>query len=151
MDQLAEKFLRQEVDNASMAVSLGKLSKEVEKVETEVYDLQGQLDKLEHSKLRQDDSKGRDTQKVMKDLEEKLIKTRAALKEAKNDATSLRTQLTNVIKIVESIAVQKLRLDLMGEYGDMLFGDDGSRGQITEDNLRAIMGIIEMRVTEAVM
>jgi len=52
VDQLAEKFLRQEVDNASMAVSLGKLSKEVEKVETEVYDLQGQLDKLEHSKLR---------------------------------------------------------------------------------------------------
>jgi len=87
----------------------------------------------------------------MKDLEEKLIKTRAALKEAKNDAQGLRTQLTNVIKIVESIAVQKLRLDLMGEYGDMLFGDDGSRGQITEDNLRAIMGIIEMRVTEAVM
>jgi hypothetical protein len=40
---------------------------------------------------------------------------------------------------------------LAGEYGDMLFGGEGNRGQITEENLRAIMGIIEMRVTEAVM
>jgi hypothetical protein len=40
-DELAETFIRQEEDNFALFSAVGKLSKEVEKVETEVYDLQG--------------------------------------------------------------------------------------------------------------
>jgi len=147
---MADLFIKQEETNFSLFNSVARLNKEVERVETEVYDLQGELDKLEHKqRFRNNDGATDKTQTAMRELEEKRAKTTSALQEATKESKKLRHELSEVMKIVDNVVKEILEVDLTNDYSYLFSGNDG--GQLSEQNLIQVMGVIEEKVTEIVI
>jgi hypothetical protein len=113
------------------------MNKEVIRTETEVFDLQGELDKLERKNLATGDNDVADGKlRAIKELEKEQNKTEDDLYEVKEETSQLRKEFKNIGSIINKIVTETLKIELENEFGNSIPKNNRTGDyEITEENL----------------
>jgi predicted nucleic acid-binding Zn-ribbon protein len=116
---------------------VNKLNKEVIRTETEVFDFQGELDKLERKNIATGDNDVADGKlHAIKELEKEQNKTEDELYEVQEEASQLRKEFKTIGSIINKIVTETLKIDLDNEFGGSIPKNNRTGDyEITEDNL----------------
>ena len=137
IDELVTTFINAEDQNLALFNYVNELNGECEKLEEQIADIRGEIEKYKGQGLNTDNQR----KKILKDLEERLARTEAKAEQyEKKYEAAMKT--VNALKVGIASIFKKIGCDTPANL-EML-GNEG----VTESNMMQYLGIIEQRTNE---
>ena len=154
--EIIAKFIRQEEESFSLVTQIGQLKQELANTETEVYDLQGKLEKATGTGGMVDDFDDPETRKgkAMMELETTLAKSRKEKEDLEAEISKYQSEMQTAFDGIKALGLNTLKLehelitswDQPGVITDEM-QPVTDRKQVNQTNVLPFMGIIEEKVS----
>ena len=139
VDKLVDTFITGEDKNFKLYTFVNGQSDDIENLETQIGQIQGEIDHLrDMSELNQGDVQRR---KDIKEMEKQLRKVENDTEKYQQDYNYSQGRLESIMTCVQQIFQL---IDCDAESNDELLGTQG----VTENNMMIYMGIVEQRINE---
>eukprot|EP01029_Cantina_marsupialis_P011830 TRINITY_DN2632_c0_g1_i2.p1 TRINITY_DN2632_c0_g1~~TRINITY_DN2632_c0_g1_i2.p1 ORF type:complete len:555 (-),score=181.17 TRINITY_DN2632_c0_g1_i2:148-1812(-) len=137
LDEVVNRFIESEDKNYSLFNYVNQLARDIERLEAQVVTVRGEIDKYKGQGVNSDNQRKR----ILKDLEERLVKTKAKVEHYDNNYNSSMKTI-NQLKVGIHSIYSKIGCNTSNVTE--LLGNQG----VTETNMMQYLGIIEQRTNE---